>query len=183
MPEAQGFGLVYDALLVRVVLCLTSLWDPPGDNRASLPTVVRLIKDAAVQRVLRYDAFEWLAVERGRYRRKNALAVGRALRRAVSSYEALSGSTEHIEQLSCLKRLRNEHFAHALVGLPQSTGPRYGWIESLLEDSAFIVTALYFATNGNWDDLQSYREGHHTDAKLFWRALHSGVTIHENAEP
>jgi hypothetical protein len=57
--EATSFRLVYGALLVRMSLCLTSLWNRPCDNRASVPTVAGLIADPDVRRLLRQDAFEW----------------------------------------------------------------------------------------------------------------------------
>lgn len=120
-----GFRLVERVLLIRTELCLTSLWDKPRDDTASLPTVVKLIRDSEVLTLLRRDVYERPALKHGRLRRKHALDAGRMLRCVLPSHEMLLADPDHREQLRRLRRQRNEHLAHALFGLEPDIGPRY----------------------------------------------------------
>lgn len=173
--EWAGFTLVSKALLFRTALCLTSLWDDPGDNRASFPTVMELISCPEVLVVLRRDAFERLSPSGGRFRRKSALNAGRILRRALQSYEALRTDPDHREQLRRLRRQRNEHLAHALVGLEPETGPRYGWFERLEQQSGQIVKDIHLGLTGE-ADLDEHEAESMQNAKIFWSAAQRGMS-------
>jgi hypothetical protein len=76
--------------------------------------------------------------------------------------------------LDRLRRLRDEHFAHALVGLPTKGCPRYGWLWDLYRDTAPIVADLHFALTGN-ANLDEHEADARANAEAFWNAARRGM--------
>lgn len=173
--ERAGFSLVYDALLSRAALCLTSLWDKPNNNRASLPTVVQLISDPEIYTLLGRDSFERLPPPPGQVRCQSALNADCALRRALQSYEALCADPDHNDQLRRLRRQRDEYIAHTLVGLEPETGPLYGWFERLEQQSGQIVKDIHLGLTGELD-VSEHEVDAMRNAEIFWSAAQRGMS-------
>lgn len=188
---------MYEFELIR----LASMWDKPGGDRFSIPTVARLVDDPAViaaaseQTRARYadpgpvhinaedapaavleDFRRIILHERQRAAVERATACTNELRQAIQRCAEVVASQE----FHALRTLRDHAIAHNLR-LPPPGDPaapeawRYGGETDLLRDTIVVVNLLHGALHGSsfdWDDM---RRQHERNSAHLWEHCTFGV--------
>jgi hypothetical protein len=175
--EAHGFNLVHHALLARLLMLLTAMYDERDhrrDNRASLPSIcTSLPTRQSSADLLRTRAHGFLIMLRDSG--SGMLAAARSIMRARIRYEVLARRASHRERVQGLRHLRNEHFAHSLVQLPKCGGPLYGWFDELRHDTEPIISDLCIAVEGRDPEFHEADEERSRRAAAFYARLRIGM--------
>jgi hypothetical protein len=163
----HAFSALRHASFGHELIRLTALWDKPALDRVSIPEIVALIDDPAVQAQLKADfeapyqtRLQWLAGP------ENGRRFDRRLRHAV----ALTRRIETSERLKALKGHRDKYLAHNLTIVP---GPnaRYGYERKLLRSSQHVAYALNSVLEDQGLDFAESRLMNRRHAAEFWRGL------------
>jgi HEPN superfamily AbiU2-like protein len=198
IPEsfaANAFNVFREAMQHMQIVRVCALWDPPGRDRQSIPTVVKLIEPESVIEALSEEMRDFHAnqkqnvaslhdhandrafvEERVREIRRIiaddwAESVRQELPKVIAETNAFSDSTE----LRSLRDFRNEHLAHLLSKTRESKKGRVilpraknTWEVRVLSDTIPIVEALYRWINGADHSLDEGRQIDRSYAQALW---------------
>jgi hypothetical protein len=163
----NAFSALRLASFGHELIRLTALWDKPALDRVSIPEIVALLDDPAVQAQLRADfdvphqtELNWLA----------GLENGRRFEQRLRHALALTRRVEASERLKALKAHRDKYLAHNLTIAP---GPnaRYGYERKLLRTSQHIALALSSVLENRGLDYAESRILNRRHAAEFWQGL------------
>lgn len=188
---ANAFNLMTEALFRSEVVRLCTFWDKPSLDRESIPTVIALVADKEVRRMLAreaYDAFAQSepsilgdhgaeetkvlqqilaadAKDQGRYECKSCLS------NLQSAKLKASGVLDSAEFRGLLA-IRDHQIAHSLK--PSQTASdvmkdvRYGHEAVILDKTLAIVQSLHLAINSGNFDFEERKSYAARDAAELW---------------
>lgn len=166
---------------------LTALWDNPSEQRESIPTLLKYVRDESVQQELeRRYAAQWgqvagcedielrALIENSEvsFGRSEAAKCRRILCLAIRAADRFKES----QQLSKLFKFRDAHVAHNLnSGAPVTpeSRPRSGDVEFALERTIRIIDGLNRGIRGAGFDWAGAKRIAGRNAKAFW----GGVSV------
>ena len=166
---AKAFGVMQDSMLYLEIVRLCALWDKPEMANFSIPTVVELVDDDDLQRVLlnRMELqFRDFAEQIGQ---REAEKTVQRLREAIAAARSRSKS----EKLRSVINLRNKHLAHLLEQTREerkrAVAPsKHGDERDLLEETIKIVDGLMLGIKGVDCGWQNSRRIASKNARALW---------------
>lgn len=193
---AHSFNEFRQSMLLFEVIRLSALWDLPGADRESIPTIISLIDKAeiiekVVEETRSYHTHQGMpydltpssdpdVIEAKRttweiYRRqraeKEARRAGICLRRTILRAKTVQKS----EAVDAMRRFRDRYIAHNL-DLPEPDFTRatdarpfrYGDEGKLLDSTVAIADALHLTLNGTGFMWQDARDQARSSAAALW---------------
>lgn len=147
---------------------LTALWDPPAEDKVSIPEVVALVDDIDVRAQLKnefdshYDG-EFLRIVSGPW---NHVRFERRWRHMIQLTRCIVNS----DRLKTLRSHRNKFLAHNL-SIPTHSSPRFGQERKLLRSSQHIALALSTVLEDRGLNYDQSRQMNRRHASEFWKGL------------
>ena len=142
--EGQGFQTIRNALLLELIIILMRIYDKPGENTASLQSLSRHLSNVQEQPQIRNDALRRIETLKGDHR------------------------------LRALRRLRHEVLAHTAMEFSCSPPARYGYAESLLDDTIIVVHEQATTLLGTNYDYEERKDMWAKYAEAFWKRASLG---------
>ena len=178
---ALCYNTIANSLALHLALTLAKLFEFPRPRKgeapsrrhnasdvASIPLVVRLLKQTQCRKALVERARGWNAIEMD-FGRINAAAVERAIDNIVKSDKDFRGSkTNHIA-LRTLANFRNKFLAHTLLGSALKKHPLFNDLFLLVDLARSIVSEASLAVRGLDLDLEGVEARAKEAARAFWR--------------
>jgi AbiU2 len=188
---ANAFNLMTDALFRSEVIRLCTFWDRASEDRESIPTILALIAGKAERRVLADEAYrvyadmepsflgnpdaETLKLMQQVANEDHKRMACENLRSFVSDMRIARTKAAEVlvgNELSGLKALRNNHFAHSLKPGKNASDAmkeaRYGHEGIVFEATLEIVDRLHRAINQTSFEFSDSREMAVRDADELW---------------
>jgi hypothetical protein len=164
---ANAFNSFRKSMLNSEIVRLCTLWDRLGEDRESIPTIVELIKDPKVRRILVEDAY---------HRRADIRAgdtASKQKQRARYKLRKVQDDGNKVFKSDRLIRVRNHQdskLAHALTGKAVvGKPPAYaGDAEKLLTATIKVVDGLHQSLNGKGFMWHDARQQFQRQAQKLW---------------
>jgi hypothetical protein len=195
---ANAFNLMTDAIFRTEVIRLCTFWDRASEDRESIPTILALVEDKAEQRVLADQAYrvysdmepsflgdpdaETLRIMKEVAEKDRQRMACENLRSFVSDMRIARTKAGEVlagKELSGLKALRNNHFAHSLKPSKNATEAmkeaRYGHEGTVFQATLEIVDRLHKAINQTNFHFKDSREMAVRDADELWSNCHFSI--------
>ena len=190
---ANAFNVVLETLYQHEIIRLCSIWDRESVDRESIPSVLALVDNSEVRRMIAEETYAHHANRSGRvlltddkpdfreiaeqmahnYAEKRGRDQARktisGLCRAIRNARALLNSDE----MQRTRLHRDNHMAHALnpkaVDVELMKGARYGDERALFEKTIPIVDELYLWIDGSSYGWEDARENAQICAAELWK--------------
>jgi hypothetical protein len=164
---AHAFNEFQGAVHLFEITRLCALWDPPGQHRVSIPTVVELINEPRVLQSLDDETADWWkgggALEA--FEQTQVESIRRKLRGAMRASAHLSRS----KLIRRFRDFRNAYLAHSLKGHANELGnPKYGQERRLVRASIEIVHRLYLGIHNTDFALRDATRQAERNARELW---------------
>jgi hypothetical protein len=169
---AHAFNQFQRSMHFFEIVRLCALWDTPGGNRESVPTVVQIVDDPAVME-------ELAAGIRTHWAKRPEWDQRFGSERAALDIELLERTIERAKEVLSSKRLwsvknmRDKSLAHSLTAtrleLREPVAPmKYGDERWLFDESIAVVDGLHTAINSAGFMWESARETARRNARTLW---------------
>jgi hypothetical protein len=175
-PGANAYNSVHQCISLNLAISLARLFDEGSTKRhpnlrdvASIPLMVRLLRQMRCRRVLVERAREWTPMMPGLADLHEA-GCTKALNDAVAAYEVFAKSPEGRRILARLRDFRNRRLAHSLMVETLGTLPRYNDLFHLMDVARDVSDAAQLAIDGIAPDLPEHEQIVRRDADIFWRS-------------
>lgn len=173
---AHAFNQFQRSMHLFEIIRLCALWDPPGEDRESIPTIIKLFNDPALLDQIARETHDryateaetedsaatrdsahaaaftaWWKKDRSAYALKAEQQVREQLHFATKKSAEVAAS----DRLRAMRKFRNTHIAHNLT-LPEPdmkaaegvSSVQYGDETGLLKDTVAVAEALHLGLNG-----------------------------------
>jgi len=169
LPGAATYEAISLSLTMHLALLLGRIFDkgsrlrPPNKKDiASIPLLMRLLRQARCRRAIRASATRWPGP-----RSVNERACNRSIDRASAAYAKLRGGP-WLSAIRRLRSLRNRALAHSMRDL-QPARPLYKDLFLLADLAAEISEAASHAIHGIGETMHDEEEVYRKDADRFWK--------------
>lgn len=160
---ARSFNAIQRALTMDLALTLARIFDEGGSDVASIPKLIRLLRDPTCKDEIRRQAAEWVPGLSD----LNSEVAGRRIASAVEEYQALQSGAR--AELNALRAFRTDKLAHSLPDAPQKPVPRFQDLSRLLNAAASIIAHVQFAIlDAEWEPSDTSEAVAH-EADEFWK--------------
>lgn len=193
---AHAFNQFRRSMHLFEIVRLCALWDPPGDDRESIPTIIELFNEPALVDQIVRDRHDFYANEAEpaeleassdpelaaavqawwkKDRRAFAQQAKQDVRQKLVFAAAKAAEVRASLRLKAMRKFRNAYIAHNLT-LPEpdmkteeKVAPvRYGDETALLEDTVDVADALHCGLNGTSFDWSKSRQIARRNAAALW---------------
>jgi hypothetical protein len=193
---AHAFNQFQRSMHLFEIVRLCALWDPPGTDRESIPTIIELFNEPALIALIADDTHDFFANEVQPADRDASIDPGDAAAakawwtkdRSIFAQEAAQQVRERLTfavdkaaevqtspRLKTLMDFRHASIAHNLT-LPEPdmntetaiAGVRYGDESALLEDTVAVANALHHGLNRTAFDWDGSRDIARRNAAALW---------------
>ena len=140
---ANAYNVIHSVLLDELLMILMRMHDAPsrrGNNRASLPSVLKMLGEDGVT--------EALIARR---------PVSQNARKSINTVHSRWATLEkefNADQLPALRNFRDRYVAHALYDMPYVPHPEFGYWGDLLDATLGVIAPLCLGVLGDPVDFQ-----------------------------
>lgn len=174
-PGAMTYSAIAQSLALNVTISLARLYDP-GTRRvhpnkrdiASIPLMVRLLKQKRCQKAMMQRARDWTPHLEG-MANIHATACGKAIEAAINSYETLQKTPEGRAASKKLREFRNFRLVHSMMRDMIKSLPTYRELFNLIDVARNLVENASLAIDGKNRDLKETEANYRDNADAFWR--------------
>jgi len=193
---AHAFNQFQRSMHLFEIVRLCALWDPPGTDRESIPTIIELFNEPALVDQIARDRHDLYANEtepvdadassdpqhvaaRKAWWKKDRSAFARDAEQQVRQQLAFAADkaaeVRASSRLKAMRKFRDAYIAHNLT-LPEpdmkteeKVAPvRYGEERALLEDTVAVADALHCGLNGTSFDWEGSKQIARGNAAALW---------------
>jgi hypothetical protein len=175
LPGAQTYNTISQSLTLNLAISLARLYDPGMRNRhpnkhdiASLPLIVRLLKQQRCQKVLVERARSWMP-HMPSFGDIHARGCRRSIDGAIASYDGLRKTPEGRAIVQRLRDFRNKHLAHSMMHDTLEALPRYNELFKPMDIARDIVEEAKLAIDGLSMGLKDNEMIYRDQAHAFWK--------------
>jgi hypothetical protein len=178
---ADCYNSVKQCMALFLALTLAKLFEIPTPRKsetpftrynrsdvASIPLMVRLLKQKRCQKVLSGRARGWTPTLNG-MENENAAACEREIDSAVAAYTQLRITHAGRNAIAKLKSFRDKVLAHTLLGQALEKTPSYNELFLLMDVARNVTGHAKLAILGDNLDLKDFEEEVVRMSKAFWR--------------
>lgn len=174
-PGALAYRTISQSLALNLAITLARLFDP-GSRRwhpnkrdiASIPLIIRLLKQRRCQKVLVERARSWTP-HLTRFEDTHANTCQRSIDKAINAYDELQNSREGRAMLQRLRDFRNKHLAHSMMQHVLKALPTYKELFTLMDMARDAVEGAKLAIDGQSMELKDSEKIYRDKADDFWR--------------
>ena len=164
--------------------CLARLFDP-GAKRyhanqrdvASLPALLRLLRQKRCRNVLADRAREWNPDMPANFGKRNAATCEREIDAALAAYAVLEAHRERRIAVASLKEFRDKVLAHSLLDVVLKFQAHYQQLYYLVVVAREVTIHAKFAIDGKHRDLRDAQRERRRQADAFWQPALSAVFV------
>jgi hypothetical protein len=193
---AHAFNQFQRSMHLFEIVRLCALWDPPGTDRESIPTIIELFNEPALVDQIAHDRHDlyaneaepadpdassdpqhvaahkaWWKKDRSAFAQETEQQVRQQLAFAADKAAEVRASL----RLKAIRKFRDAYIAHNLT-LPEpdmkteeKVAPvRYGDERALLEDTVAVADALHCGLNGTLFDWEESKQIARGNAAALW---------------
>jgi hypothetical protein len=178
---ADCYNAVKLSMSIFLALTLAKLFETPGlwrgksqtyrfnnSDIASIPLMIRLLKQARCRKHLSKRARDWTPSIPG-MAETNAEVCERAIDRATEAYATLRSKHAGRNAAAKLRLFRNKAVAHTLLGTALKSAPLYRELFLLMDVARDVAEQSRLAIDGIHIDLRETEEEQMNISRAFWR--------------
>lgn len=169
-PGASAYDTIHQSLTINLALSLARIFDPGTKSRhpnkrdiASIPLIIRLLKQRRCQKALTKRAKLWVPGI-PHFEEIQAKGCQRAIDKAISSYAKL----KKIKPAHRLRNLRNYQLAHSMMRDMLEKIPTYNDLFFLMDIARDVTQSSMLAINGENVRFKDYERISLNKADRFW---------------
>ena len=178
----NAYMVIVQSLVANLAITLARLFDP-GSRRyhpnrselASLPLIIRLLRQRRCQKLLLDHARKWTPDLVG-MEAVNASTCTEAIAGAIKAYRELLAAPGGQSRIRRLRHFRNFVLAHTMMDDPRKRAPLYSDLFILLDVAREIVDKLKLAIDGSHIDLPDLHQMYREIADRFWSSAFQTLT-------
>lgn len=171
---AACYNTVRNCMALNLALTLARLFDPGGkrfhpnqSNVASLPLLIRLLKQKRCRSVLIERARNWTP-QLPESADPQAAGCERAINSAIEAYASLRRNHSRRQAAATLKQFRDRKLTHSLMGTILKALPQYRQLFLLMDVARDVTDHAKLAIQGNNLDLKGFEDRRREEARAFW---------------
>lgn len=171
---AQAYETIATSLALNLAISLSRLFDsgskrfPPNKRDiASIPLLLRLIKQRRCQKKLIEKAREWTP-QIPRLADVNASACIQSIEGAIAAYENPPDRTAFRRANAKLREFRNVRLAHSMMSEVLDSVPTYGELFMLSDVARNVTDEVLHAVTGQAKQLREIEAMYREQANYFW---------------
>jgi uncharacterized protein YdiU (UPF0061 family) len=171
---ANAYNTIAYALMLSLALALARLYDvgskrhhPNERDVASIPLIIRLLKQKRCQNRLIRDARNWTPHLKGSADLQ-ANACENAIKAAIKAYSDLVRTRAGRDMLGRLRLFRNKQLAHSLIDDVIKGLPTYNDLFALMDVARDVMEHARLAIDGTNEDLKQAERIILTEGEGFW---------------
>jgi hypothetical protein len=174
-PGALAYRTISKSLALNLAVSLARLFDP-GSRRwhpnkrdiASIPLIIRLLKQRRCQKVLVERARSWTPHLTG-FEDTHADGCQRSINMAINAYNEVQNTPEGRAMLRRLRDFRNKRLAHSMMQDTLKALPRYKELFTLMDVARDATEGAKLAIDGQSMGLKDSEKTYREEADDFWR--------------
>jgi hypothetical protein len=173
-PGAHTYNVVVQSLSFNLAMSLARLFDegakrfkPNQRDLASIPLIVRLLRQKRCQDALGREAREWIP-HMPRLADQQEAACRKAAADAIAAYDAVRRDPKGRRGIRRLHDMRNKVLAHSFMEEVLIAMPTYNELFRLADAAQEVVSGALFAIDGQNADLSNIEEIYRDHGEEFW---------------
>lgn len=174
-PGALAYRTISQSLALNLAISLARLFDLGSKRRhpnkrdiASIPLIIRLLKQRRCQTVLVERARSWTPHLTG-LEDTHGNTCQQSIDKAINAYDELRKSREGRAMLRRLRDFRNRHLAHSMMQDVLKARPTYKELFTLMDVARDAVEGAKLAIDGQSMELKDSEKIYRDKVDDFWR--------------
>ncbi len=163
--EVHGLNLIAGTIIESLIMALMRMHDPRSSDRASLPHIFHILETKEVVAEFGRQARSWPG---------NSDFNERIALEKIGCVQELYDAFNEAEKIERLRKFRDIHIAHTLVGVKEKP-TYYSYVYDTLEETIPIVEKLRLALTGHNMNVAEMNEYKIKEAELFWQGVLRGM--------